>query len=212
MKGQPVDSDEGTEARLLEAAHRVFMRRGTAGARTQEIADEAGVNKALLHYYFRSKEKLAEAVFLRSARLLFPRMFGVLGSGLGLRDKLTQAATIEMEVIEANPFLPGYVLSELQYRPDRLAALLSETGVAAPQRRAALDTLQAQIDAEVEAHRLRAVRAESVVVTLISLLILPHVAAPLIAVLVGPSSPPAPPDRQARAAALADFVLRGFAP
>ena len=61
-----------TEARILEAAHRVFVRRGVAAARTQEIADEAGVNKALLHYYYRSKEKLANAVFLQAARAMFP--------------------------------------------------------------------------------------------------------------------------------------------
>src|ERR1700756_1616980 len=50
--------DSDTEARILDAAHRVFVKRGTAGARTQEIAKEAGVNSALLHYYFRTKERL----------------------------------------------------------------------------------------------------------------------------------------------------------
>src|ERR671927_432514 len=60
------------EERILDAAHRVFLRRGSAGARTQEIADEAGVNKALLHYYFRSKERLAAAVFQRAATKLMP--------------------------------------------------------------------------------------------------------------------------------------------
>ena len=50
--------DRDTEQRILDAAHAVFLRRGTAGARMQDIADEAGVNKALLHYYFRSKEEI----------------------------------------------------------------------------------------------------------------------------------------------------------
>ena len=56
-----------TEQRILDAAHAVFVRRGTAGARMQEIAAEAGVNQALLHYYFRSKEQLSQAVFERAA-------------------------------------------------------------------------------------------------------------------------------------------------
>jgi len=51
--------DGDTEQRILDAAHTVFLRRGTAGARMQEIAKEAAVNSALLHYYFRSKERLA---------------------------------------------------------------------------------------------------------------------------------------------------------
>ncbi len=77
-----------TDLRILEAAHRVFVRRGVAAARTQEIADEAGVNKALLHYYCRSKERLADAVSLRAAREMFPRMMAALASDVPLRDRL----------------------------------------------------------------------------------------------------------------------------
>ena len=60
-------ADDGTEQRILDAADAVFVRRGTDGARMQEIAAEAGVNKALLHYYYRTKDGLAEAVFRRVA-------------------------------------------------------------------------------------------------------------------------------------------------
>jgi AcrR family transcriptional regulator len=52
-----------TEQKILEAARQVFLKKGWNGARMQEIADEAGINKALLHYYYRSKDKLFEAVF-----------------------------------------------------------------------------------------------------------------------------------------------------
>jgi AcrR family transcriptional regulator len=45
-------ADQETRGKILDAAHTVFLRKGTAGSRTQEIADEAGVNKALVHYYF----------------------------------------------------------------------------------------------------------------------------------------------------------------
>src|SRR5688500_1923646 len=78
--------DVDTERRILDAAHVVFVRRGTAGARMQEIADEARVNKALLHYYFRSKVRLAEAVFQRVARALFARLAQILMSEAQLDD------------------------------------------------------------------------------------------------------------------------------
>ncbi len=52
---------ENTEQKILNAAREEFINTGLKGARMQEIADRAGVNKALLHYYFRSKEKLYEA-------------------------------------------------------------------------------------------------------------------------------------------------------
>src|SRR5579872_6639447 len=80
--------DGQTETRILDAAHRVFVRSGTAGARTQEIAREAGVNSALLHYYFRTKERLAEAVFRRAASQLMPAVIRILASDLSLEDKV----------------------------------------------------------------------------------------------------------------------------
>src|SRR5438552_19155582 len=73
-------STEETERRILDAAHAVFVRAGTAGARTLEIAKEAGVNPALLYYYFRTKERLAEAVFRRAAGQLLPAVIRILGS------------------------------------------------------------------------------------------------------------------------------------
>ena len=71
--------DRDTEQRILDAAHTVFVRHGTAGARMQEIAEEAGVNKALLHYYFRNKARLGEAIFRRVAQGLFARVGAILG-------------------------------------------------------------------------------------------------------------------------------------
>src|SRR5262245_51674400 len=86
----PQRHDGDTERRILDAAHRVFLRRGTAGARTQEIAKEAGVNSALLHYYFRTKERLAEAVFRHAAAQLLPNAVRILGSDAELEVKVEQ--------------------------------------------------------------------------------------------------------------------------
>ena len=76
--------DRDTEERILAAAHAVFLRHGAHGARMQDIADEAGVNKALLHYYFRSKDRLAEEVFRRTFAGIIPVVMHVLGSELPL--------------------------------------------------------------------------------------------------------------------------------
>ena len=206
----PRDAD--TESRILEAAHRVFVRRGTAGARTQEIADEAGVNKALLHYYFRSKERLGDAVFLRAAATLFPRMLDALGSDRPLADKLRDAVAVEMDVLDARPYLPGYVLSELRADPDRLKQLVERTVPLDRMRGAVLAGLQAQLDAEAAAGRLRPVRAEAFLVTFLSLLVFPYAAAHVIEVVMGVDA-----DGRARLAAwrraeLPALVLRAFAP
>src|SRR5688572_20740948 len=117
--------DGATEQRILDAAHAVFMRTGTAGARMQEIAREAGVNSALLHYYFRSKDRLAEAVFHRAAAQLFPAVVGVLASERSLAEKIRAIVEIELDRLSRTPYLPAYIISELAHHPGRITQLVS---------------------------------------------------------------------------------------
>src|SRR3954471_10683573 len=107
--------DGRTEQRILDAAHAVFVRRGTAGARMQEIAKEAGVNQALLHYYFRSKERLSTAVFAQFATRLFPALIEILGGDAPLDEKVDRVIALYLANLTRNPFLPGYLLSELHH-------------------------------------------------------------------------------------------------
>src|SRR6476661_8865146 len=94
---RPPATDDAAEQRILDAAHKVFIRRGTAGARMQEIADEAGVNKALLHYYFRNKGRLADAVFQRVAVGIFSRLGEAAGSDAELEDKVRHIIGIYLD-------------------------------------------------------------------------------------------------------------------
>ena len=77
-----------TKTRILDAADEIFVRRGIDGARMQEIADHAGVNKALLHYHFRSKADLARAVWLRIASSFVPGIFQMMASDISLDKKI----------------------------------------------------------------------------------------------------------------------------
>src|SRR5688500_20073490 len=92
-----VKPDRETEQRILDAARAVFVRRGTAGARMQEIAAEAGVNQALLHYYFRSKERLSGAVFQHMAARLFPALIQTLGGDATIEEKRSEEHTSELQ-------------------------------------------------------------------------------------------------------------------
>ncbi len=179
--------DQDTEQRILDAAHAVFLKRGTAGARMQEIADEAGVNKALLHYYFRSKERLAEAVFARVARALFPPVFAILASDDEIETKVERVISHYLDTVSASPFLPGYVLSEMQHHPERIERLV-ETAVEVPAEgiaRPVVAKLGAQIDARVRAGTLRPVAPDQFVVSLLSLCLFPFAARPLLQVALG---------------------------
>src|SRR6478672_12686559 len=109
-KSKPsVARDRDTEQRILDAAHVVFIRRGTAGARMQDIADEAGVNKALLHYYFRSKSRLADAVFQRVTSGIFVRLSETAGSDAEIEDKVRRIIAIYIDQLSKTPYVPAYV-------------------------------------------------------------------------------------------------------
>src|SRR6185436_6737613 len=112
--------DGETEQRILDAARTVFLQHGTAGARMQEIAQEAGVNQALLHYYFRSKERLAQAVFQQMASRLFPALIQTLASDISLDEKIDRLVAIYLDNLSKSPFLPGYLISELHHHPERI--------------------------------------------------------------------------------------------
>jgi AcrR family transcriptional regulator len=178
---------DGTEAVILDAAHRVFLRRGTAGARTQEIADEAGVNKALLHYYFRTKDRLADAVFQRAVRQLLPGLFAILASDEPLDAKVERAVAYEMAFFERNPYLPGYVLGELAQRPERVRELVLEALPLpiAELRARMFGRLGEQLEAGARAGTVRRMPPEQFVVNLIALCHFPFAARPMLEVFLG---------------------------
>src|SRR6266700_514836 len=125
--------DGDTEHRILDAAHAVFVRRGTAGARMQEIAAEAGVNQALLHYYFRSKDRLARAAFERAASEFMPTVIQVLASDTELEAKVARIITLELDHLARAPYLPGYIISEVTHHPDRARQLITAVTRRAPE-------------------------------------------------------------------------------
>lgn len=106
-----------TEEKILEAAKTVFIKKGMEGARMQEIADEAGINKALLHYYFRSKEKLFDAIFEQIFRNAFPKIWKVVHSDLDFKSKVEQAVDSYLDLLLKHPYLPGFILKEVNRDP-----------------------------------------------------------------------------------------------
>jgi AcrR family transcriptional regulator len=179
--------DRDTEERILEAAHTVFVRDGTAGARMQEIAREAGVNHAMLHYYFRSKDRLAEMVFRRAAGEFFPGVLQRLGADLPIAEKVALVVAYELEHLTRRPYLPGYLLSELTHHPERteqLVTMASGQSVEAV-RDSVLGVLQAQLAAEQAAGRMRPISAEQFLVNLIALCVFPFAAQPMVRALLG---------------------------
>ena len=118
------ENDKQTEEKIFEAATEVFTEKGMDGARMQVIADHAGINKALLHYYFRTKDHLFNAVFEKIAGKLFMKFAPVFEKNLTLDEKLRFFFREHITFLQKNPRLPGFILNEINRNPSRIKKLL----------------------------------------------------------------------------------------
>lgn len=120
---------DSTEEKILEAATNIFVTKGMEGARMQEIADEAGINKALLHYYFRSKERLFEAIFSNVINMAFPQLTQILKSDVDFVTKMERVIDAYIDLLRKHPFIPVFVLKELNRDPSGLFKLAIKYGL-----------------------------------------------------------------------------------
>ena len=190
--------DDQTEDRILRAARVVFVRRGTAGARMQEIATEAGVNQALLHYYFRTKERLADAVFRDIAGRIAPTIATLLASDATLEQKVERFVHIYMDNVREHPYLPGYVIAELHHHPERLKPLLSSdrsdqggdmlASSVTSLARQVLEKLGAQLQQRAAEGTMRQITPEQFLIDLVALSVFPFVARPVLESVFGMDS------------------------
>jgi AcrR family transcriptional regulator len=114
--------DASTEEKIIEAARKVFTAKGYAATRTRDIAEEAGLNLALLNYYFRSKEKLFALVMAEKVGQLFGIIGPIVnGEKTSLEEKIELIVPAYLEVLLQNPGLPLFVLSEIRNNPEHFS-------------------------------------------------------------------------------------------
>jgi AcrR family transcriptional regulator len=214
-KPAPASEPDGqTEQRILDAAHAVFLRHGTAGARMQDIAAAAGVNQALLHYYFRTKARLSEAVFQRAATQLLPSVIQVMASDEALERKVARVVALELDHLSRAPYLPGYIISELTHHPERVRQLVSAVAGMTPEdiRPRLITKLRQQLKAAIRAGTIRPIEPEQFMVNLISLCIFPFAARPMLETLLGMNAQGFARFIERRREELAPFFLRALRP
>jgi len=91
----------------------------------QDIANHAGINKALLHYYYRTKDQLFNAVFEMIAKKMFKKFAPVFDENLTLEEKIRFFFKEHISFLQANPRLPGFLLNEINRHPERIKKLLN---------------------------------------------------------------------------------------
>lgn len=164
---------DNTEEKILHAAQTVFIQKGMDGARMQEIANEAGINKALLHYYFRNKQKLFEAIFSKVFNQIFPDIKSLIFSEKPFEERLGAFVERYIDLLLKNPFLPAFILKEINRDPDFLASIIKKQGINP-------EEILQMIEREMEAGTICRMDARDLMVNILGLSIFPFAARPLM--------------------------------
>jgi TetR/AcrR family transcriptional regulator len=171
--------DLSTEEKILTAAKKVFLTRGMDGARMQDIADEAGINKALLHYYFRSKDQLFEKIFLEVSSAFLPKIFAIIESESTLFEKIERFCDEYISQIMATPYVPIFILNEINRQPQ--AFLKKVFGANRPP----IERLMPQIQKEIKAGTIKPIDPLQLLMNTLSLCIFPFLFSPMVQLVTG---------------------------
>ena len=169
--------DNQTEKAILEAAGKVFTCKGFAAARMEDIAKEAGINRALLHYYFRSKDKMFDLIFNQRVHEFFSGLGEIVLSERKLEHKIRAIIEHEITVLLAHPYLPIFVLQELNQNPERM---LEHAHKAGAHPSLLLKKFSIQVKEEIKKGKIRAIDPSQLLMNIMSMAIYPFIAKPVI--------------------------------
>ena len=198
------EKDITTETSILNAAKIIFQQKGMDGARMQEIANEAGINKALLHYYYRSKQLLFEAVFKSAFTLLAPQINKIFNNDDSLFDKIKNFSNNYIAFIIEHPYLPNFIIQELNKNPEFAQRFFSEKEL--PN----LLKFKNQIKDEIEKGTIKSINAEQLFIHIISLNIFPFIGAPLLKGLLHLSEEQYLQHIEERKTAVSEFIINAI--
>ncbi|WP_456378860.1 TetR/AcrR family transcriptional regulator [Lutibacter sp.] len=196
--------DTTTESIILNAAKHIFQHKGMIGARMQEIADEAGINKALLHYYFRSKQLLFEAVFKKAFSMLAPQLNEVMNADTSICEKIKNFSSNYISFVLKHPYLPNFIIQELNRNPEFVKSILTEKHF--PN----IEKFRKQVNAKVEEGVIRPIKAEQLFINIMALNIFPFIAAPLLKGFINVNDKEYKQLMKNRKTEVADFIINAI--
>lgn len=161
-----------TEDRIRVAAAKVFTQKGFEATKTRDIADEAGINIASLHYYFRSKEKLFELIIVETMVKFSNLMDRILNGEIPLHHKIQQFVPAYIDFLKENPFLPMFIMSESAKNPEKIDKMMNDTN--------SLPMLRRQIEELIATDTIRPISLENFICNLIGLIVFPFISKELL--------------------------------
>ena len=197
-RGRPEES----RAAILNAAVHEFAQEGVAGARTDAIARSAGVNKALLYYYFKDKEAMYRAVLDQVFGGVRAAIHNALSQELSPREKLASYVCAHFDYIASNPLYPRIVQAEFLRAgrdPSRLQRIAKEYF------RPVFLEISALLQAGAKSGDFRPVDPLHFIPSMISVIVFYFNTAPIMKLMTG-SDPMSPARLAERRAAVLDFI------
>jgi TetR/AcrR family transcriptional regulator len=170
------------ETRIIDAATLVFVTKGKSGTSMQDIAEKAGINRPLLNYYFRSKDRLFELVFIRVFIRFLPEVAKVFSSDLPVAEKLSLFIDTYFNILNESPLAPLFILNEISVNPDSLITAMKKSGINP-------NELFLQIEDEMKKGLLKKENPRQLMVNLLALVIFPFAAKPMIQELMFGGNP-----------------------
>lgn len=164
-----------TEEKILQAAFEIFREDGYNGARMRAIADKAKINKGLLHYYFKTKDKLFEKIISSAIQQLQSKLRDVLDEDISVYKKLDLIIDIYFEMLKINPALPRFVISELNKNPKKFLTKNINSST-----RESVNRFVGSLQCELDKKNITEVNGKQIMVSLFSLIIFPFVGKPII--------------------------------
>ncbi len=170
--------EKPTEELILDAAMKVFTKKGFAAARTEEIAKEAGINRALLHYYYRDKQTMFNLIFETRFKEFFKGLFVIFeADNISLFEKIRRMVEHEINTLTKHPDLARFIITEVAQQPELLIEYGKKLGV---NPRLFIEGFEKQVSKEVSAGIIKPIEGKQLLINIMSLCIYPFVAKPII--------------------------------
>jgi AcrR family transcriptional regulator len=166
--------DSNTEQNIIDAANRIFTKNGWAGSRMQDIANEANINKAMLHYYFKNKEQLFQMVFKKKIKELVEIVLSSIPENANLETMIRIFVDKYISFISKTPELPLFILNEVYRHPDLLDDVFSP--VVPP----VIIQFATELEKEINQGKVRPIPIQHLIMNMLSLCIFPIIAKPIL--------------------------------
>lgn len=206
-----MDNIKHTEEKILHAAMNVFVKKGRYGAKMQEIADEANINKAMLHYYFRSKDKLYVKVFEGLFRKIFGSLHVVFKKDISFREKLTAFVDQYTDLIAQNSHIPLFIMRELSEGAEEIKPVMKEL-LAQEDINLPFTFIQSINDA-IQKREIRTIHPAQLLITILGSVVFYFMAEPLLMVVLK-NDPDFKREKfiEQRKKVVVDIILNGIKP